>query len=231
MKYKRIDKIISYVEPNQYTLDIGTDHALVPIFLYKKGITKNILAVDSNENPLQNGTENLKENNLEDKIKIEKSDGFKSVEGIDKFEAVIIAGIGGKNIATILEETKSRSDKLKAKLILNPTNNSEILRKTLMKMHYKIIDEEIVYENGMYAKIIVAEYSNFIKSFMTNKSLFIGPVFKTKYFEDSDVRTYFTERKDYYEDVYQKSKKREFLKKFKYIKALEYKYKKRLNNK
>ncbi len=231
MKYKRIDKLISYVEPNQYVLDIGTDHALVPIFLYKKGITKNIIAVDNHDNPLEIGLKNLKENHLEDKIKIEKSDGFQNVNNINQLDAVIIAGIGGKNISTILKYTETRSDKLKARLILNPTNHPEDVRKTLVKLKYKIYDEVIIYENNMYATIIVAEPSNLTSSFLFSKDLFIGPIFKKKYSSDPIIRNYFQEKQEYYQDIYKKSNKKEFLKYFKYIKKMEYKYQNQLSNK
>lgn len=43
---KRIETLASLVDKDAYVLDIGTDHAYLPIYLYKNNITKSIVGSD-----------------------------------------------------------------------------------------------------------------------------------------------------------------------------------------
>lgn len=63
-------------------IDIGTDHAYLPIYLYKRGITKRVDGSDVSEEILKFGRKNLIKNNLDDKINLIVSDGFKNLKRI-----------------------------------------------------------------------------------------------------------------------------------------------------
>ena len=218
MKHKRIDKIVSLVDKNDKVLDIGTDHGFVPIFLYKRGITTDIIAVDNHDKPLQSAIDNIKRSDLEGKIEIYKSDGVKSVKNLKEVDTIIIAGLGGNTISKILGEKNSEGDKIKAKLILHPTNNETSLRKNLSKLNYKIIKEELICENNVMSIIIKAKKVNF--NYSSPKNQFLGPKLKKLLFEDENVEKYYIEKRDYYWDIYQKSKKNSHLKYHKWAKRL-----------
>ena len=49
---KRLLDIISLIDKNKKVIDIGTDHGLVPLYLAKNGISKEILATDISEKSL-----------------------------------------------------------------------------------------------------------------------------------------------------------------------------------
>ena len=71
---KRIEPLASLVDKDAYVLDIGTDHAYLPIYLYKNNITKSIVGSDISKNALEYAKTNLVKYGLENKIKLFKND-------------------------------------------------------------------------------------------------------------------------------------------------------------
>ena len=98
---KRIETLASLVDKDAYVLDIGTDHAYLPIYLYKNNITKSIVGSDISKNALEYAKTNLVKYGLENKIKLIVSDGFKNIN--ETFDIAIISGVGTGTIKKILD--------------------------------------------------------------------------------------------------------------------------------
>ena len=60
---KRLKTIASLVTPQKKVIDIGTDHAYLPIYLYLNNITKNITASDISPQVLEISLNNLQKYN------------------------------------------------------------------------------------------------------------------------------------------------------------------------
>lgn len=143
----RIKAIASLVDNDALVVDIGTDHAYLPIYLYENDITKNIIASDISSNALLFAKNNLEKHNLRGKIKLVVSDGFKNLD--ECFDIAIISGVGTETIKKILD-----NEVLPNKLILSSHKNVSDLREYMFKIGYKIEKEIIVYENNIYYNII-----------------------------------------------------------------------------
>lgn len=143
----RIEAIASLVDNDALVVDIGTDHAYLPIYLYENDITKNIVASDISSNALLYAKNNLEKHNLSSKIKLVVSDGFKNLD--ECFDIAIISGVGTETIKKILD-----NEVLPNKLILSSHKNVSDLREYMFKIGYKIEKEIIVYENNIYYNII-----------------------------------------------------------------------------
>lgn len=143
----RIEAIASLVDNDALVVDIGTDHAYLPIYLYENDITKNIVASDISSNALLFAKSNLEKHNLRGKIKLVVSDGFKNLD--ECFDIAIISGVGTETIKKILD-----NEVLPNKLILSSHKNVSDLREYMFKIGYKIEKEIIVYENNIYYNII-----------------------------------------------------------------------------
>lgn len=143
----RIETIASLVDNDALVVDIGTDHAYLPIYLYENDITKNIVASDISSNALLFAKNNLEKYNLSGKIKLVVSDGFKNLD--ECFDIAIISGVGTETIKKILD-----NEVLPNKLILSSHKNVSDLREYMFKIGYKIEKEIIVYENNIYYNII-----------------------------------------------------------------------------
>ncbi|QVK20264.1 SAM-dependent methyltransferase [Mycoplasmatota bacterium] len=174
---KRLKKCADYVLPNSIVADVGTDHALLPIYLIENNIASKVIASDVCKGPLKMALKNVKQNNLEDKIEIILSDGIEHLNNV--VDTLIISGMGGKLIATIL--THENINKFK-RLILQPNVASNILRIHLQEIGFKIIYEEMIYEKESYYEILVCEKGEMN---LSEREIFFGPIIinnKTKNF-------------------------------------------------
>lgn len=142
----RIEILASLVDKDAKVLDIGTDHAYLPIYLYQENITKFVTGSDISENALKYAKKNLKRYNLEDKINLIVSDGFKNIK--EDYDTVVISGMGTETIKKILDE--KRPDKL----ILSSHKNVDELRRYMVSIDYKIDKEIVIKENNIYYDII-----------------------------------------------------------------------------
>lgn len=142
----RIEAIASLVDKDAKVLDIGTDHAYLPIYLYQKNITKFVTGSDISKNALEYAKKNLERYNLEDKINLIVSNGFKNIE--EEYDTVVISGMGTETIKKILEVKRPE------KLILSSHNNVDELRRYMASINYKIDKEIVIKENNIYYDII-----------------------------------------------------------------------------
>lgn len=169
----RLQAITFFVPYNSKVIDVGTDHALLPIYLIENDLVCNpIIASDNKYGPLETAKKNIEVYDLKDKISICLSDGLKDIEA--DFDCVIIAGMGGSLISKILNDSKEKLNKANT-LILQPNNSEYIVREFLKNNHFKIVNEMIVYEDDHYYTIIVAEHG---ENDYDNYDLLYGPILR-----------------------------------------------------
>jgi len=146
----RIDAILSFLNIEDAMIDIGCDHAYVPILMAKKGCG-SILATDIHEGALEIARENIKKENLEGVIDIVLSDGLKSIDPTP-YDTLVIAGMGASTIKHILAD----SNKLKTiqKIILQSNNDLYELRLFLQTMGYSLVDEKIIQDRGHFYSVL-----------------------------------------------------------------------------
>ena len=138
----RLQAIIDLVNVKTIA-DIGTDHAYIPIRLAETGRIEKAVASDKNEGPAKIAKENIKNRGLCELISVRVGDGLDPI-GEAETEGIIIAGMGGKLIADIIEENISKAKA--SVLYLQPMNAQYELRKRLYDMGFTIIKEELSME-------------------------------------------------------------------------------------
>lgn len=136
--------------------DIGTDHAYVPVYLILNGMAKSAIAMDINNGPLMRADENIKRFSLTDSIKTRLSDGLKELEN-NEADTVIIAGMGGVLINSIIDNDKERLTSVK-RYILQPMTAIEETRKYLEQNGFRIVNEKLAKEDNKIYTVICAEY-------------------------------------------------------------------------
>lgn len=149
----RLNKIAQKVTQNGIIADIGTDHAYIPIFLYKNNKIKSGIACDISKGSLQKAKDNIKKYNLQDKIQTRLGNGLEKISLQDNVDTVIIAGMGGMLMIDILEKGKYILENVK-ELILQPQKDIDKVREYLHKNNFKIIDDEMLKDDGKYYTII-----------------------------------------------------------------------------
>ena len=162
---KRLLTVASFIKDNSYVCDVGCDHAYLPIYLCENKKNIKVIASDINLNPLKIAKDNIKKYNLEKVIKVEQRDG---INNLDKFvDTVVISGMGGILISDIIGN-KDNLINVKT-LILSPNNEWKKVRRTLNKIKYHIIREEIVIENKKLYIIMEATKSSKKNNIMFGK--------------------------------------------------------------
>lgn len=150
-----------YVRPNTKLVDVGTDHAYLPIYLIQKKIISKAIASDINKEPLKSAISNITKYGLEDKIKVILSDGLLNIES-EEVDDIVIAGMGGESIIHIIEKANWLKDSSK-NLILQPMSMEEVLRKYLLENNFEIKREKaVISKNKVYVVMnIVYNFNNF----------------------------------------------------------------------
>ena len=128
--------------------DVGCDHGYVSIYLVQKGIAETAIAMDVRKGPLSMAENNVREYGLEEKIDLRLSDGL-SLLNKDEADALVIAGMGGKLMISILEKKDIRELGIKT-AILQPQSDIPEFRQFLRDKGYLIENEKIVFEDGKY---------------------------------------------------------------------------------
>ena len=149
---KRLLSCVRYTDGFIKLADIGTDHAQLPIHAVQNGYVYRALAIDNKEGPYVIAFSNVKKANLSDKITVIKGEGINKID--DEVDVVVISGMGGKLIASILETDSLRNVK---RFILQPNIESSIVRSTMNKLGFKVIDELVLKDAKKYYDIIVFE--------------------------------------------------------------------------
>ena len=154
----RLLKIASLVTKGKRVADIGTDHGFIPVYLLNKGFVDFAILADVNKGPLENARREVRHNNLSDKVDLRLGSGIE-VLNENEVDAVIIAGMGGILIGELLEAKKNVAHSLD-KLILQPMQAQDELRKYLLNNGYEILDEVLVKEDFRIYEIIIAKYTS-----------------------------------------------------------------------
>ena len=169
----RLLSVAKFVRENAFACDIGTDHAYLPVYLVLTGRAAGALASDINKGPVMRAKESVAKYGVSDKIEVILSDGL---SGAEKYPVtdVIIAGMGGELIASILDGAKWIQNK-KYRLILQPMTHAEILREYLATKGFLVIDEDIVVDGDgkRIYQIICAEFSGEPEAYTTDE-LYLG---------------------------------------------------------
>jgi len=153
---KRLETVASFVPQGAVLLDVGSDHAYLPIELVEKGHIDRAIAGEVVVGPYQSAVKNVESHGLAEKIQVRLANGLAAFEEADQVSVITIAGMGGRSIATILEEGLDKLANVE-RLILQPNNREDELRYWLQEHGFQIIAESILEEAGKFYEIIVAE--------------------------------------------------------------------------
>ncbi|WP_019138366.1 MULTISPECIES: tRNA (adenine(22)-N(1))-methyltransferase [Peptoniphilus] len=194
---KRLNKIAELVDFGASVIDVGTDHGYVPNFLCENKISSDIIATDISKNSLQKSIDLTKELGNEKYIRNILANGIID----EKRDNIIIAGLGGIQIAEIINNSIEIA-KSANKLILQPMQKTQILRRELNNLGFKIIDEYIIYEDDRYFEIIVAKFLKEVKieTFKDEDYYFSKKLIEKK---DKTYLKFLLDKKTYLENILQ----------------------------
>ena len=162
------------VDPGSRLADIGTDHAYLPIKLVQEGKVAFAIASDVAAGPLQNAKTDIAEAGLGQQIETRLGSGLETLKDEDRIDTVVIAGMGGKLMVSLLEEAAGRG-KYYPTLILEPNIGENRVRQWLEEHDYQIVAEDLVAEAGHTYELIKAKQTG-KKHSLTAKEKDFGPL-------------------------------------------------------
>lgn len=150
----RLSAIRDMVPKNTIVADIGTDHGYIPVSLIENKISEKVIGTDVSKGSLDKIIDLVNYLEMENKIEARLGYGLDVIEPYE-VDTLIIAGMGGILIKDILEKGKETTNSIN-NFIFQPMIGAKELRQYLIVNNFKIIDEDLVYEEGKYYEIILA---------------------------------------------------------------------------
>lgn len=156
---KRLKTAADFVKPQKKILDIGSDHAYLPLYLVQQEVIPEAIAGEVAKGPYNKAMEQVTVHQLEDQIDVRFGDGFEVLRVEEKVGTIFICGMGGLLISEIIKDgLKKNKIPRSARLVLQANNAERDLRYLLMDNQFRIIEETIIEENNKIYEVIVAEY-------------------------------------------------------------------------
>lgn len=151
----RLLRIACLVPDNAVVADIGTDHALLPVYLLVTGKCPRAIATDVRRGPLEIARETIRAFGVGRQVELRLGFGLAVLEP-HEVDAAVIAGVGNRTMIEILE----RSPQIRAtirRLILQPMVGTGALRRWLLAHGFRLAEEDLVWEDDRFYELIAAE--------------------------------------------------------------------------
>ena len=151
MLQPRLRAIADLVPTGSKLADIGTDHGYIPAVLLLEDKVTSAIASDIGAEPLAHARRTAEIYGVAERMELRLCDGLCDFAP-GEADCVVIAGMGGDNIAAILEAapwTKSGCT-----LLLQPMSKAEVLRRWLSENGYCVTAEQLVADKGVLYPIL-----------------------------------------------------------------------------
>ena len=197
---KRLKAIGDFVPDGSVLVDIGTDHALLIIYLLQQSKINEAYGLDIAKKPLELAQKNLLEHNLEGQVELILSDGLQAFtkEG----NCFVVAGMGGETLWKIIKDYPFKSDDT---LILQANSKLASLRELLSLNSFEIVDESFIIDMKRSYTILKVKPSARIIA-LSKEEQVLGPILikknHPKYIEKiKNRRKYLQKLKDFNQEM------------------------------
>ena len=147
----RLRLLADWVPQGAAFADVGTDHGCLPAWLMVRGRVRSCVASDLRPAPLRHARETAKSWGAEG-IQFRLCDGLSGIQP-EEADVIAIAGLGGENIAAILDRAPWTADGYYT-LLLQPMTRAEVLRRFLADHRYAIRREALALDRGILYPVL-----------------------------------------------------------------------------
>ncbi|MFZ5590398.1 MAG: tRNA (adenine(22)-N(1))-methyltransferase [Bacillota bacterium] len=152
----RLSAIVRLIPPGSVVVDVGTDHAQLPIYLLISGLCPRALATELNRQPYQRALAAVREAGLTGKIDVRLGDGLSPLLP-GEADVAVLAGMGGATMSKIIQAASPAVLAGIKRLVLQPMADAGPLRLFLARSGFALVAEELVREGGQIYPVIAAE--------------------------------------------------------------------------
>lgn len=153
----RLAAVAARVRQGARVADIGTDHALLPVWLVQSGRCPSAVASDIGEGPAAAARRTVSGAGLEAVVSVRVGDGLAPVQP-DETDDIVIAGMGGETIAEILAAAPWVANE-RYRLVLQPMSKPERLRLFLAENGFSVQEEDVVAEGERLYTVMTATFT------------------------------------------------------------------------
>lgn len=151
----RLAAVAGLIPHGARVADIGTDHAMLPVYLVETNSSPGVIATDLNDKPFLSACRQVQVSGAVGMVEVRKGDGLEAILP-GEVDVIVIAGMGGNTIIGILERSPGVLAGIK-RLVLQPMADPGPLRNWLARNGWRLVDEELVKEVERFYVIIAAE--------------------------------------------------------------------------
>lgn len=184
---KRLKKVVDYIPVNSRIADIGSDHAYLPCYAVQNQIASYAVAGEVVKGPFESAKHQIAKTHLSHKIDVRFGDGLSVLKPEDAVTTIVIAGMGGALIRSILEEGAEKLSNV-TDLILQPNVAAWQIRDWAEKNGWQIISEAILREDNKIYEILYLKRAKKELRYSMSQKLFgplllqeKSPVFRSKW--------------------------------------------------
>lgn len=166
---KRIDTLCSHLSKTTSFADVGCDHGYCSEYVLKNGLSQQVIFSDVSKGSLAKAEKLLAEYVDKGYAKGVLGDGFFGVP--KNTETVLIAGMGGSEIVSILSHEKYGF--IPKKFVFQPMHDSEKLRRYIVEQG-GYIERDYTFEDGKFYDVIVGRLGDKEKQTYTDAEYEFG---------------------------------------------------------
>lgn len=147
----RLEAVLRLVPPGEVVADVGTGHGLLALALIERGLAHRVIATEVARGPLDEAQDALRGR---PGVELRAGWGFSPLAP-GEAAVLILAGMGGPTICGVL--TRGEAVALASRrLVLQPQNRPDIVRRWLRDHGYALVAEDLVCERGRFYPVIAA---------------------------------------------------------------------------
>lgn len=151
----RLRCIAESVPDGARLIDVGTDHAYLPVWLLREGRIPYAVASDINKGPLERARRTAETYGVAARMDFRLCAGMTCIAP-EEADVVVIAGMGGETIVSILSAAPWLRES-GAMLLLQPMTKAHVLRCYLTENGFRITSERLVEDRGTIYAVLKVE--------------------------------------------------------------------------
>lgn len=172
----RLRAVADCVIPGLPVADVGTDHALLPISLVRRGVVPSAVAIDRLKAPLARAEAEVARWGLGAQVSLRLGDGLDPLR-VDDAATVVVAGVGASMIGRILARADLGALGVQ-RLVLQPHTEVEVLRRWTVQ-RWALTGESLVEQGGRFYVTLVLSVTPATARF-EEADLCLGPVLRRR---------------------------------------------------
>ena len=140
--------MLTLLGPCRVLVDVGTDHALLPIAAVERGVAARAIASDLREAPLRAARQNVLSSLARERVLLLREDGLSGLAR-DAVDAVSMAGMSGELMVQLCQASAHVLEGV-AQLVLQPNSDAVAVRAWALRCGWHLCQERMVLENGQF---------------------------------------------------------------------------------